>query len=316
MVAMKRRRVVLASGITVVLLLAFGPLMATAQERTAARSYAGRDEGLKGTKSLAPVAQESKTTEVIHLANTASGWQSAQTPNFRLWHQQSHEDAERVLVAAERARSRVYEKWFGKDGPTWEVRCELYLYPNRETYRTATGLPDSAPGNAQTTNEGQRIITRRIDLRGDWPDLADGVLPHEVTHIVLAELFVGGPVPCWANEGIAVLNEPADNVAQHLRNLPRHRDEGALYNLRELVELTDYPDPRYLGVFYAQSVSLVQFLVKEKGAAALPEFLRCVRRAGYGPALRRHYGLTFEELEKRWRQHAYEPPRLASVGRK
>jgi hypothetical protein len=303
----------LARSVAAALLFIVCPVLTRAQERTGARSLARQDEAPRNARAVAPPVGSSTTIEVVHLASAANEWQAAQTPNFRLWHQQSREEAERLLVAAERARSRIYVRWFGKDGPTWDVRCDLYLYADGGSYRAATGLPDSAPGYAQSTSEGQRIIARRIDLRGDWPSLLEGVLPHEVTHIVMADLFAGGPVPCWANEGIAVLNEPTARIALHLQNLPRYRDEGVLFSVRELVEQAAYPEPRYLAVFYAQSVSLVQFLAREKGAAALPEFLRCACRAGFGAALRRHYGMTVDELEQRWREHAFDPARVASA---
>jgi hypothetical protein len=132
-----------------------------------------------------------------------------------------------------------------------------------------------------------------------------------VAHIVLADQFGNVPVPSWANEGIAVLTEPPAKVARHLGNLTRHRDEGMLFSMEALVDRQDYPDPRALGPFYAQSVSLVQFLVQEKGPQALVPFLRCAQRQGAGPALRRHYGMTFEELEQRWRQHAFPTTMVA-----
>jgi hypothetical protein len=108
-----------------------------------------------------------------------------------------------------------------------------------------------------------------------------------------------------------VLNEPPANIGRHLRNLSRHRDEGLLFSVQGLVESTDYPDRRAMGAFYAQSVSLVQFLVEERGPEAFTAFLRCAMRAGAGPALRRHYGMTFDELEQRWQRHAFQAASLA-----
>ncbi len=41
------------------------------------------------------------------------------------------------------------------------------------------------------------------------------ILPHEVTHVVLADLFTTQQIPRWADEGIAVLAEP--NAEQEIR---------------------------------------------------------------------------------------------------
>jgi hypothetical protein len=125
-----------------------------------------------------------------------------------------------------------------------------------------------------------------------------------VTHAVLAGRF-GARVPRWADEGMAVLSEPRDRVEAHLRHLPRWREEGRLFSLRRLMDQEEYPDPRDWGSFYAQSVSLVDFLVDAKGAPAFADFLREGLREGYGPALRRHYGWTWRELERRWHEHAF-----------
>jgi hypothetical protein len=38
-------------------------------------------------------------------------------------------------------------------------------------------------------------------------------LPHELTHVVLAEKFTRKQIPRWANEGMAILSEPAARQA-------------------------------------------------------------------------------------------------------
>ena len=41
--------------------------------------------------------------------------------------------------------------------------------------------------------------------------LASG-LPHEVTHVILADLFPQQQIPRWADEGMAVLTEPREKI--------------------------------------------------------------------------------------------------------
>src|SRR5207244_3282532 len=107
--------------------------------------------------------------------------------------------------------------------------------------------------------ENGRLVTRRIDLHCDDPNMIVAVLPHETTHVVLAGQFGDVQVPRWADEGMAVLTEPRDKVERHLHNLDRCRQDGQLFSLRQLMQMHDYPDPRYIGAFYAESVSLVDF---------------------------------------------------------
>src|SRR5262249_44889011 len=104
---------------------------------------------------------------------------------------------------------------------------------------------------------------------------------------------------------IAVLTEPADVVEQHRRNLARLAKDNELFDLRELMQLPDYPPARRVGAFYAQSVSLVEYLSQLRGPVVFCHFVRDGLREGYEAALRKHYGITsFDELQDRWGQHA------------
>jgi hypothetical protein len=62
-----------------------------------------------------------------------------------------------------------------------------------------------------------------------------------------------------------------------------------------------------MGPFYAQSVSLVDFLTHEKDPQTTMRFLHDGLRDGYESALQRHYGWDFKELDSRWRRYAFRP---------
>jgi hypothetical protein len=233
------------------------------------------------------------------------GWSVAESANFRVFSRDSDAFAEDVLRAAERTRRGVLRKWFGTTGSDWRPRCELYVYPDAEEYAQATGAPPQAPALTKVEAEGGRVLARRIHVHGAPIDVLQAVLPHEVTHAVLAGRFGPTPVPRWADEGMAVLTEPRDRVERHLRGLPHWRDEGLLFGTRSLLELADYPPPHAWGSFYSQSVSLVDFLCREKDPQTFTRFLRDGIRDGYPRALRRYYGWSFRELEQHWRQHAF-----------
>ena len=44
-------------------------------------------------------------------------------------------------------------------------------------------------------------------------------LPHELTHLILADRFSPRQVPRWSDEGMAVLADPAEKQRLHLRDL-------------------------------------------------------------------------------------------------
>ena len=68
--------------------------------------------------------------------------------------------------------------------------------------------PRDSPGFSTMVSNGNRVTAPHTDLRADHPQLLTAILPHEVTHVVLADLFTVQQIPRWADEGIAVLAEP------------------------------------------------------------------------------------------------------------
>ena len=155
--------------------------------------------------------------------------------------------------------------------------------------------------------ENGRPVVRQVYLHCDDGNLLSAILPHETTHVVLAGEFGEQLLPRWADEGMAVLTEPREQIDRHLRNLPKHSQERQLFYLRDLLQLDNYPEPRRVGAFYSQSVSLVEFLSRQKSPQVFPRFVRDGLEGGYEEALRRHYGYQdFNELEQRWRASAFQ----------
>jgi hypothetical protein len=259
-------------------------------------------------RSEARTPADSSKADVRHTAAQGSGWAVAETTNFRIFHRQAPEFAEKVALIAESTRVAMARKWFGEVPPAWTPRCDVYLYATAQEYTRATPAPSWSPGHSTMHAEGDRVVVRRMDLRCDAPHLLDGVVPHETTHIVLCGRFGRFTVPRWVDEGVAVLTEPRELVDLHLHNLPRHRQEKTLFSLSQLLKFYDkYPDARSIGPFYAQSVSLVEFLSSQPGGPRVfVQFVRDGLEGGYEAALAKHYGIQgFADLEQRWQQHAF-----------
>jgi hypothetical protein len=245
--------------------------------------------------------------DIRHTPRGSNGWALAETRNFRIFHNQKTELVERVARVAEQTRQTMSAKWFNDANPAaWTPRCDLFLHASGTDYARATGAPGGSPGHSQISLEGGRVILRRINLRCDDPNMVTGVLPHETTHVVLAGRFGTHQVPRWADEGMAVLSEPRNRIEMHLRNLPRHQQDRELFGVGQLMQMEEYPDGRLIGPFYAQSVSLVEFLSQRKGPAVFARFLRDGLDQGYEVALQRHYGIRgYAELQRMWQEHAF-----------
>ena len=183
-------------------------------------------------------------------------------------------------------------------------KCDIYLYDTGAQYSRLKGQPATTPGHSQIELDSTtgRVVVRQIFLHCDHPTMIHDVLPHETTHVVLAGQFGNHHVPRWADEGIAVLTEPADKIQHHRKNLAiGFKNKAAWIPLRELLQMDNYPPPAQIDTFYAQSVALVDYLTKLKGPMVLTQFVRDGLRDGYQSALKKHYGFqSIDELETRF----------------
>lgn len=245
--------------------------------------------------------------EYHDMGRIPQGWYVGETTNFRIYHVQSPELARKAAEAAEQTRTRMYNKWFGRVAPDWNPKCQIFLYPTSEDYSRATGKPTDSPGQSSSTVDGGRVMARQIDVHcEDSAAMLSAVLPHETTHVVLAGNFGSREVPRWADEGIAVLTEPHEKVLQCLVKLPGLHRHGKLFEVHKLLGMDNYPDPQDIEAFYAESVSIVEFLSKQKGPETFTQFVRDGLQNGYDSALQRHYGYqSLAELEQNWLQYAF-----------
>jgi tetratricopeptide (TPR) repeat protein len=230
-------------------------------------------------------------------------WKVWDTPNFRILHTDDAL-AEQVARAAETARELQRKRWMDAPEPAaWSPRCDIYIYPDATLFSQATGQAPTSPGFSTMGMNAGRIIARRINLRADHENLLPTILPHEITHVVLADLFSDQQIPRWADEGMAVLAEPAGEQALRAADLDQPLSSGRLFKLADLMVM-DYPDGRYWSLYYAQSVSLTRFLVDQGSPAQFVEFVKGSQKAGIDAELQRIYKISdVEALQSRWLAH-------------
>jgi hypothetical protein len=239
---------------------------------------------------------------------SSGGWLVHESPNFRICSLPGEARAGTAAAEAEALRRELSERWLGDAGKTWNPRCQIVLH------RTLAGYLKAVPGGSQSVGsslveiDGQRVVTRRIDVRADRADWLRNALAHELTHVVLADLFIDRPVPRWADEGMAVLADTPAKRGEHLAEFRQaHARQDAL-RLVQLVGMEQYPAAGQ-GVFYGQSVSLVQFLLEQGTPGQFTEFLKHAADSGYDAALRKSYQIDgLSDLERRWGQRLSATP--------
>jgi hypothetical protein len=231
-------------------------------------------------------------------------WQIYETPSFRILHHDSRL-AEQAGEVAEVARSTQARRWGSRTAHRpWAPRCELYLYPTGKLLAQETGQPEDSPGFSTMQSNGQRVVARRTNLRADHPQLLTAILPHEVAHVVLADLFTFQQIPRWADEGMAVLAEPRADQERRVAELDEPLRTGRVFDVGKLMAM-DYPRADDWPLYYAQSVSLTMFLVEQGTPEQFVQFVRDMHAKGIEPALRAVYRISgFAELHERWLEHA------------
>jgi hypothetical protein len=277
------------------------------QQVSTAVRLAGDDAKLAafGRQVMEAVHQRSAQTPapvaVRHQDRGSDGWARAESTNFRLMHNHPRPFAEQIVRSAEQARTAAVTKWGGASRGDWKPVCEMYLYASAADYAKATGKPADSPGHATYKAQNGSIVGRRLDLRADDPNLVACVVPHETTHLVLGDLFAGSPLPRWADEGMAVLSEPQSRLDRFARTLNSNRRQGRLVPLDRLFGKDDYPEAALITVFYVESVSVVDFLVTEKGPQEFVQFVHDVAKTGLEAALQKHYDCRgVAMLQERW----------------
>jgi hypothetical protein len=194
------------------------------------------------------------------------------------------------------------EKWLGTTEVAWQSRCYVVFHPTAATYIQAAGRGSEQTLGCSSIKElGGRVLSRRIDLRLDRPDPLAGALPHELTHVVLADIVALNKLPRWADEGMAMLADPLEKQEAHRRDLIAALNRGRAVRLAALLALDGYPQSPQMAAFYGQSLSLVEFLVERKGPLELQVFLQKAAKKGHSIALNETYGIRdLRHLERLW----------------
>ena len=229
--------------------------------------------------------------------------------------------AQRFAEQAERFRKEKALQWLGQEMPAWREPCPL-----------SVNITYNGGGGGETSfsfgYDGGRPVVRSQQMRIHGPvrQLLESVLPHEITHTVLAHHF-GRPVPRWADEGGSVLSENNEERFNHDVKNREYLNAGRGICLRVLFPMAEYPADMH--VLYAEGYSVCAYLVERGGGglagrSKLLQFLAIGMKgnnpqrhgsvATWSAAAQQVYGFeNVEELEKTWLDYLRNPgPRVSA----
>ena len=227
-----------------------------------------------------------------------NGIRDSTSDNFCLQSFLDEQQATMVARKLEQMRADAHKKWIGTAPDKWTSPCDVLYFADANHYSRHTGASSNSPGRSKAESEPKtgRIVQRTIYVHGEVEHLLSTAFPHEVTHMVLAGQFAPHHTPRWLDEGAAVLAEKG--IAKiHKKNLPKFREHALLFTAKELIALDDYPLPKRIGPFYAQSIALTEHLAaQKKGPKGVMDFARDCLRGDPDAAVMKHYDKTLDAL--------------------
>jgi hypothetical protein len=179
------------------------------------------------------------------------------------------------------------------------------LHATRESYRRAVGRDGSQTvGSTTVWLSAGRATKRRIDLLATDRRQCLAPLPHELIHVLFADASPTTPPPKWAEEGLALLMDSPAKRARHASELVAAFRARSTLPLERLLLDVDYPGASQRTVFYAQSLSLVEYLTQVDSRDKFFRFVKLSTELGHHHALQAVYRLDERELNRRWHQFA------------
>lgn len=254
-------------------------------------------------------------TDSITLRRRGDAW-VADTANFSCRMPGTSAAAGELAAHCERLRTHLLGLWdTSSSSAVWLPRCEVVVHPTQAVYNQALNRPnDASVGSTRLNFDQGRVTVRRIDLRADAKDWIDGALPHELTHVIIAEQFQGRALPRWADEGIAMLSESRAKHRLRLHDLRTALRERPTYRMQELTSLRTMPPTHLRDAFYGQSLALTSWLIERSSAAEFLAFVQQSEQVGMEQALRTHFKLDGHRgLQAEWDRWVQQPDQVSII---
>lgn len=205
-------------------------------------------------------------------------WQEYKSPHFFIYYKKAPQDFIESVEEmagyyyneiADNLGFRRYKGW------NFDERAKIYIYDNADDYVQSARQAGWSHGAASVR---QKVIRTFPAAHGFF----DSTLPHELGHIIFRE-FVGfeAQVPIWFEEGVAMYQEKARRWGAH-QTVRTALKEGRFMPLKELAQLKLFhdTDKKIVNLFYAESASIILYLINELGRHRFVRLCRQLKEGG------------------------------------
>ena len=216
------------------------------------------------------------------------------------WYQEDDSFAREIMLSAQQALVQLTED----TGAELEKPVKLYIYVDTQDLRGAMIYPQEWTGGVAFTRYG--IIA--IGIASDNLNWGRRAIAHELTHLVIHQMTLNpySDLPTWLDEGLAMHTEGVLGL-EYTAYLNKAIDKKSLISVRSLSSpFSTDPEKAYLS--YAQSYSLVDFLISKYGQTQMLELLLTFRQgSSYDGALEKVYGFDMDGLDTLWQDYVTTP---------
>ncbi len=219
------------------------------------------------------------------------------------WYDGSESFARELMAAAHQALDRLA----ADTGALLEKPAGIYVYSSAQDFRGAMIYPREWTAGAAFTRFGI-IVIGIAPGNLSWGNRA---IAHELAHLVIHQITLNpySELPTWLDEGLAMYAEGLPGP-EYTSRLHRGVADDNLISVRSLSSpFSAHADEASLS--YAESYSLVEFLIHQHGQARMLALLNTFRQgSSYDGALEKVFGFDTDGLDALWRDHVtgqYQP---------
>ena len=222
-------------------------------------------------------------------------WQTLKQGKINLfWYQGDSSFAAALMSTAQSAIVQLQKD----TGAVPDRDIYIYIYADSNALQGSMIYPNEWTGGVAFTQYS--IIAIGISPSNlTW---GQGAMTHELTHNIINQVTFNpySDLPVWLNEGLAMHNQ-GPLTAQFTGPLAAAVSGNKLFSVRSLCSpFSAYSDKASLS--YAQSASLVDYLVTQYGSAKMLTLLTTFKGGStYDDAFQTVYGLNIEGLDAKWK---------------
>jgi hypothetical protein len=222
-------------------------------------------------------------------------WQNLSQGKINLfWYQGDNTFAQDLMSAAQQALAQLLDN----TGASPDKVINVYIYASAKDLQGSMIFPSEWTGGVAFTQ--YNIVA--IGIGPNDLSWGRGAMTHELTHIVIHQVTFNpyNDLPVWLNEGLAMSSE-GPLTKQFTVPLKLAISRNGIIPVRSIASPFS-ADSNKAVLSYAESYTLVEYLVKQYGSGKMLNLLQTFQNGSTSDgAFQKVYGFDMDGLDNQWR---------------